>query len=421
MSLLTAPESLSPVAAQRALEALRNGVPNGDAVRALGCMQPEVVDRFRDQLDELGGTGEPAVVAGTLVAGGFGAGKSHTLAYLEQEALARGFLVSRLVVSKETPLHDLVRLFLAAVREARLPDGRGSALHELAMRVDYRKPAGAAFQDWAFRGQPHGIVAATVAIHERSNEPQLTEQAVGFWSGEKLGVREVRLALKGLGLDRAFSVQAVRAADLAPVRFELGARLARAAGLRGWVLLLDEAELVGRYSLLQRAKAYANLALVLGAVPPAEALPGITAVAAITDDYAAEMLDRRGDLSKVTERLKARGDDQSLRTAARAEAGMALIDRDAITLHLPSDDTLAVTYEKLRGLYERAYGWRPPGGYAPPTGWHRSMRSYIRHWVTTWDLDRLYPGEAVELGEEELRTVYEEDRDLAAEPEGDGD
>ena len=117
--------------AQRALEALRNGVPNGDAVNALGCMQPEALDRFNHQLEALARQDltvpSPVVspIPGTLIAGDFGAGKSHTLAFFEQEALRRGFVVSKVVVSKETPLHDPSKLFAAAVREARLPDSRG--------------------------------------------------------------------------------------------------------------------------------------------------------------------------------------------------------------------------------------------------------------------------------------------------------
>lgn len=413
------PSTDDAIAAQRALEALRNGVPNGDAVRALGCMQPEVVDRFRAQLDRLEAPGELAVVPGTLIAGGFGSGKSHTLAFLEQEALARGFLVSRLVISKETPLHDLARLFVAAVRDARLPDGRGAALHELAMRVDYRDPRSEPFVRWALRDQPFGIVAATVAIHERTGDPELTERVVSFWSGEKLGVREVRLALRELGMAEAFTVQTAKVADLAPVRFQLGARLARAAGLRGWVLLLDEVELVGRYSLLQRAKAYVELARLLGAVP-AQGLPGTTAVAAVTDDYASAVLDERDDLHRIPERLKARGDDQSLRLAVLAEAGMDVIDRDGVALHLPNDDTLAATYEKVRDLYERAYGWRPPQPYQPPSARHHSMRSYVRRWITTWDLDRLYADSSPDIGEEEIPTDYTEDRELER-PGGDED
>ena len=35
---------------RRAIEALRAGVPNRDAVRALGCEQSAIEDRFRAQL-----------------------------------------------------------------------------------------------------------------------------------------------------------------------------------------------------------------------------------------------------------------------------------------------------------------------------------------------------------------------------------
>jgi hypothetical protein len=38
---------------RRAIEALRSGVPNRDAVLALGCSQPELEKIFRDHLQRL--------------------------------------------------------------------------------------------------------------------------------------------------------------------------------------------------------------------------------------------------------------------------------------------------------------------------------------------------------------------------------
>ena len=43
-------------------------------------------------------------------------------------------------------------------------------------------------------------------------------------------------------------------------RFRFVPRLMAAAGYKGWIVLLDEVELIGRYSLLQRAKSYAEVA-----------------------------------------------------------------------------------------------------------------------------------------------------------------
>ena len=43
-------------------------------------------------------------------------------------------------------------------------------------------------------------------------------------------------------------------------RLRFAAKLLAAAGYAGWVVLFDEVELIGRYSLQQRAKSYAELA-----------------------------------------------------------------------------------------------------------------------------------------------------------------
>ncbi len=73
----------SPVAYWRAVEALRSGVPNLDAVKALGCSHPQVEERFRQMLAALeGGFRQGTGPQGLLLAGDFGSGKSHLLEYL---------------------------------------------------------------------------------------------------------------------------------------------------------------------------------------------------------------------------------------------------------------------------------------------------------------------------------------------------
>ena len=61
---------------RRAIEALRSGVPNRDAVSALGSSQPEIEQHFAHQLATIRNDG---VAAGLLVRGEFGSGKSHLL------------------------------------------------------------------------------------------------------------------------------------------------------------------------------------------------------------------------------------------------------------------------------------------------------------------------------------------------------
>ncbi len=410
--------------AQRALEALRNGVPNGDAVRLLGCMQPEALDRFQTQLNQFLHVpleADPPSTGGIIISGGFGSGKSHTLSCFEIDALERNFIVSRIVISKETPLHDPTKLFLAAVRNAKLPEEtRGPMLQELAGRIDYRSAAAAPFVEWTHRRQPHQLLAASATIHEQSRDPELKERMVDWWSGGKIELKQVRDGLKGLEVPSKYTVRAIKAVDLAPVRFEFASRLARAAGFAGWVLLLDESELIARYSLLQRARSYAELTRWLSG-QLGQAIPGILAVAAITDDFDIKVLNKQNDLEKAPARLRQKGDQRSIELAALAETGMEIIASKSILLRSPIDDTLTVTFAKLARVYEKAYGYRPEDGSPFFDGaMRRQMRSYVRRWIGTWDLDRLYgPGPRDFVEEDSGAFNYTEDAEYeSGEPVG---
>src|SRR5687768_14236998 len=112
----------SQLQAKRAIEALRAGVPNRDAVMALGSAHAGIEPRFRRQLREARERGAEGLrPAGFVIAGNFGTGKSHLLEYLQQVALDEHFVVSKVIISKETPLYDPVKLYRSAIRAASVP------------------------------------------------------------------------------------------------------------------------------------------------------------------------------------------------------------------------------------------------------------------------------------------------------------
>src|SRR5262245_2211528 len=146
----------SQIVSRRAIEALRAGVPNRDAVLALGCEQPFIEERFRARFQQAKeGVTQGVQAGGLLIAGDFGAGKSHLLEYLQQVALAEHFVCSKVVVSKETPLYDPTKFYRAAVRAAVAPGRRGAALTEVAAQLDPRNDAYTELSAWA-----HGPGAA---------------------------------------------------------------------------------------------------------------------------------------------------------------------------------------------------------------------------------------------------------------------
>lgn len=413
------------VQARRAIEALRAGVPNRDAVRVLSSRQPQVETRFQQQLEALAEDGPAGrLTPGLLVAGDFGTGKSHLLEHLEDIAATEQMVCSRVVVSKETPLYDPARVFRAAVESLVVPGKRGSALAELAAGLDPESASYAALAHWV--GRPDvGLssrFAATLFLYQQVKDPEIRDRIVSLWSGDPLNVSQVRSWLRAFDATTAYRLESTPARELALQRAAFLARLILAAGYRGWVVLFDEVELIGRYSFKQRARSYAELARWGGKLKTA-GIAGLAAVFAITADFDAAVLQDRGDLEVVPGKLRASGLEPDQKLAGQAEQGMRLIARDALRLRGPDRAALERTRQEVRALHARAYDWEPPEVGAGEQLSTTRMRQYVRRWINEWDLARLYPDYVPSTEVTELRTDYSEQPDLEspAESEADGE
>ena len=407
---------------RRALEALRNGVPNGDAVAVLGCNQPAVERDFHDLLTRAShGPEMPDSSLGMLVAGDFGSGKSHLLGYLETQALAQNFVCSRVVISKETPLFDMDKVFKAAVENGRVPGITGHMVEELAQKLDYNTPGYTDFFVWANQEDNglHRILPATLMVHEKFDDHELLNEIIWFWSGERIQLKKVRDGLRHLGQLQSYPFRAPVARDLPGQRLRFLLELIKAAGYRGWVILMDEIELVSNYSVLQRARSYAELTRWMGQAAD-EKYPGLIVVGTVTAEFASVVLDEKEDRDKAAPRLRARQRDIDNIAAARAETGMRFIERGQRLLTEPDDEMLSSLYGRLKAIHSQGYGWDAPDidhGIGP--GGRRRIRSFVRRWINEWDLRRLYPESELDIEETELEFRYDEDTTLEQPPSDD--
>jgi hypothetical protein len=431
-------------ARRRAIEALRSGVPSWDAVALLGSGQPEVEDRFTELLDQVCQPNRPdgRRSCGLLLGGGFGTGKSHLLTHLGHLAASSGFVVSTVVISKETPLHDPVKTFRTAIGDAIDPGRIRGVLADAAASLEPDTARYAEFSRWV--NSPASDLderfAATLLCHERMRggevpgSDETVDALVRFWGGEPLRVGDLRRALKSVGAAGLFSLTPVHAAELARQRFRFVARLLRAAGRSGWVILFDEVELIGRYSVLQRGRSYAELARWLGGWVAGPELP-LVSVLGMTDDFEAAVLSGGSDTgtAKAVRRAAAGKDDRNqlpakLRakqtadwdeTAALAEAGMRHIENDMLILEPPDDAELDRAYATLKQLHADAFSWSPPDVEGVERLSATRMRQYVRAWINEWDLVRLDPAFRPETVTLEIASDYREDEALESQTEDD--
>ena len=172
---------------------------------------------------------------------------------------------------------------------------------------------------------------------------------------------------------------------------------------------MDEIELVASYSVLQRARSYAELTRWMGQATE-EQYPGLVLMGTITDDFASVVLNEKEDRDKAVPRLKARQREEDNLTAARAETGMRLIERGLHQLAEPDDDMLLHLYHSLKSIHSEGYSWAAPDiNHDIGQGGRRRIRSFVRRWITEWDLRRLYPESQPDIEVTELVPRHDED------------
>ncbi len=412
-SAKTLPPALETVHCQRAVEALRCGVPNEDAVRELDSFQPHVHQRFQLQLERLIDFPDQQS-PGMIIAGGFGGGKSHLLQYLQREALKQNFACSSVVISKETPLFDPARMFTSAMRQLRLPGNHCNDLDAVAQRLETGSTPFAALETWlkSNRSNLNERFAATLFLYTQSRmDPEFQDRLIRYWCGDHLLDSEIKRRLRQLGELQSYSFERIPREDLALQRFRFAARLMIAAGYNGWVLLLDEAELMGRYSLLQRARSYGQMARFLGRVSD-WSFEGMTSVIAITDDFQSAVIEGKNDIEKVPNRLLARGAESDRYLAGIAEHCMQIIQKDRIVLRSPDKGVVEKTCSDLQRIYNTAYACTTASATHGEYLSTSRMRHFVKRWITEWDLQRFYPGYAPDIATETITTDYSEDRIL---------
>jgi hypothetical protein len=397
--------------ARTAIEALRAGVPNRAAVRLMGTEEPGLEHAFDELLqsawaDRRGG--------GLGIAGGFGTGKSHFLGYLAEVARAQNFVVSRVVVSKETPLSDPARVFEAAVRSAVLPDRYDDAITGALTILRQSRDRMAALETAVEQAGDAlaPIFSALLFLVRRETLPTgFGRQLERFLAGGKIRGTDVRQALAAVGGARKYDLRLPASTALMEQRIQFVTALLHAAGYAGWCLLFDEVELIGRYTPLRRALAYAWLATWLG-LDGARTWPGIVAAYAITDDFVTAVIEERQDEVRLTERLRLKDRHHEIRLMQAAIRHIELAVRSR-RLRAPGVEELARAHAKLREIYHAAHGWAPPVAEPPERTATRTMRQYIKGWITEWDMRRL-TGDVTQTVVEEIAANYSEDESLSA-------
>lgn len=337
------------------VESLRSGIPTRASTRELPDLRASLTALIKQDLEQLA---QGNIPWGRLVWGAYGQGKTHAQATVEHVALDLGFAVSRVSLSREVSCHHLFNFYGRVASAIRTPQSQVPGIQ----RVLDKKAPGDLADSW-IQNPDRYIHPLPAFILEDYFYTTGEEQDLlyGDLMGTRLAMpdlRRIHRDCRGEPLPKFESTFGVKKHGSA--YFGVMADTLAWCGYKGWVILIDEVELIGRLGQVGRLDAYRNLNWLLnwsGTMPYPIYTLGVVASSLRNDVWFSSDNTRRAkkDRSQVPE-LAAQNFGQDAATEMNRFFDLA-ISKQCPTTEPLSESDLSNLLKSLLERHRIAYGW----------------------------------------------------------------
>ncbi len=236
------------------VESLRAGIPTRNSTRELPDLRESLTDLIQKDLKKFAKGDRPP---GRLAWGPYGQGKTHALTTVEHVALDMGFAVSRVSLNREVSCHHLLNFYGRVASVIRTPDSKLMGLTKALSSKKAGDLSRSPIHDDDRYSHPLPSIVLEDYFYSQGEEQDLL---YGDLTGNRLSGPELKRIHRGSRGDAfpKFDTN-FRATQHGSAYFGMMADAIAMCGYKGWVLLLDEVELVGRLGKMGRLQAYRNL------------------------------------------------------------------------------------------------------------------------------------------------------------------
>lgn len=387
--------------ARHVIEALRSGVPSRAVGEYFSEARPEMLSKIRARMDAVRETGQSD---GMLFTGRYGEGKTHLLNTIFNLAGSSNMVVSYVSLGKETPMDRPYLLYQKLVANTFLPGadqpGFRARLEELTPGCAISGELMAYAAKELETDKLYYLLRAFFGTQEEEERAAFLADMEGdFATGALIKKSYRRITGKVAKFSQPFS-KSKHGLDY----FRFLSHAFRLLGYEGWVLLFDEAELIGRLGKKARVKSYREMQTFLR---PGARLEGVFSLFAMSSSFSEDVIDKKHEYDNVDECF---AEEPDKRKAARSTLDAVLSAPELAPLNKDEIMRVLMSVQEFHG---RAYGWHPDVSagsiYAATEAGGYLLRTKIRAAIEFFD--QLYQyGEAgatkiTELGKES----FEED------------
>ncbi len=332
------------IEARHIIEALRSGIPSRAVGQYFSEARPKVMKEISGRLDMVCEQGKSS---GMIITGKYGEGKTHLLNTVFNLAHSNNMVVSYLSLSKETPMDKLYLVYQKLIQNTYLPKRQQPGfMHELE-KISANSP-----------------VANEMLLYAAK---QLETDKLYYLFRSYLNTEDsdekflLQADLEGDFISNAPLKKIYRRIFNQPVKYNINftktkhcrdyfsfmSHLFTQMGYHGWVILIDETELMGRLGKKARLNAYRNMAHFL---LPEEHFESAFSIFALSASYVEDVIEAKHEYENLEMIYP---DEQE-----PAKTVLDLLARAPQLLPLTKDEIQEILY-KIQDFHGKAYEWSP--------------------------------------------------------------
>lgn len=328
------------------IEALRSGVPSRSVGAFFTGAREGQLNIFRKLITDVAQTG---VSSAKIFTGRYGEGKSHMLNTLRSIAEDNNMVVSTLSFGSETPAGNLPLIYKKLVEQTWLPGAVQPGFFTELFRITAGSEKAQSLLDYAKNSlesdKLYYIFKAMLHVKNEEHQYLLQDDIAGRF----INLTQLKSIFNACvsdekfnGLQRKF-LKTKNTMDY----FRFLARLFRVMGYKGWVILFDEAELIGSLQIKSRFKAYENF---MNFLHPAEDLEAVFSAFAFSSAYNQDVIVGKDELLYLQNWDATEDRKQTVRTVIGDIA-------NAMELRELTKDELSDCITQIIGIYRKAYNF----------------------------------------------------------------
>lgn len=329
---------------RKIIEALRSGVSSRAAGQYFSSARQ---DLLADISKKLSGACESKASGGMIVSGRYGEGKTHLLNTVFSMAHSENMVVSLISVSKETPFNMLYLVYKKMLSNTYLPGRLQPGFMDTLMNMTEGSPL--AVDMLAYTAKQLDVDKLYYLLRSYFKTTDMDEKYLiqADLEGDFISNKSLKQIYKRICSEKVdYNVNFSKTKHMSDY-FSMMSRLFQCMGYSGWVILVDEAELIRGLGKKARLKAYRNMA---GFLFPDAKQQATYSIFTMTDDYYDDVIEGKNEFDNLNESDFEQADRELVEKALEGIASAKQL------VQLDKEEILMIM-EKLIDFYKKAYDW----------------------------------------------------------------